>query len=267
MKTNNHNSNRGPAAGILIFLGIVAAAFLISKAVRRADVLGKKEELKEWVSSYGDIMEENVPKDPGENPYFQEAEIRADAEMSYDARNKWQRLEENVVVILHADRAFDILTDASKYSWLKWESEEYGQRIGKVHREQLQEYENLVRFFGTVDERKGIQWEDSVFRDSSWRFIIETGLNTYEWTPLVRDYYILNDEGHYVKYGVSYEALPTPTPKPESSSGSSGGTSNPKEKPLYNDPADFDDPEEYADEAWGTDFDDWDEAYEYWENY
>ena len=33
------------------------------------------------------------------------------------------------------------------------------------------------------------------------------------------------------------------------------------------DPADYDDPEEYADDAWGTDFDDWDEAYEYWEDY
>ncbi len=158
MKTNNYNSNRGPATGILIFLGIVAAAFLISKAMRRAEVLGKKEELKEWVSSYGDIMEENVRTDPGENPYFQDAEIRADAEMSYDTRNKWQRLEENVVVILHADSAFDILTDASKYSWLKWESEEYGRRLGSLYRLHLQEYEILVRFLGTVDEKRGIKW-------------------------------------------------------------------------------------------------------------
>ncbi len=34
-----------------------------------------------------------------------------------------------------------------------------------------------------------------------------------------------------------------------------------------NDPADYDDPEEYADDAWGEDFDDWDEAYDYWEDY
>ena len=36
---------------------------------------------------------------------------------------------------------------------------------------------------------------------------------------------------------------------------------------LNNDPADYDDPEEYADDAWGDDYDDWDEAYEAWENY
>lgn len=27
------------------------------------------------------------------------------------------------------------------------------------------------------------------------------------------------------------------------------------------------DPEEYADDAWGDDFEDWDEAYDYWEDY
>lgn len=36
---------------------------------------------------------------------------------------------------------------------------------------------------------------------------------------------------------------------------------------LNNDPEDYDDPEEYADDAWGDDFDDWDEAYDYWEDY
>ncbi len=36
---------------------------------------------------------------------------------------------------------------------------------------------------------------------------------------------------------------------------------------LINDPADYDDPEEYADDAWGVDFEDWDEAYDFWEDY
>ena len=36
---------------------------------------------------------------------------------------------------------------------------------------------------------------------------------------------------------------------------------------LMNDPADYDDPEEYADDAWGEDFEDWDDAYDYWEDY
>ncbi len=29
---------------------------------------------------------------------------------------------------------------------------------------------------------------------------------------------------------------------------------------------DYDDPDEYADDAWGEDFDDWDDAYDYWED-
>ena len=36
---------------------------------------------------------------------------------------------------------------------------------------------------------------------------------------------------------------------------------------LNNDPADYDDPEDYADDAWGDDFDDWGDAYDYWEDY
>ncbi len=36
---------------------------------------------------------------------------------------------------------------------------------------------------------------------------------------------------------------------------------------LYNDPADYDNPDDYADDAWGNDFEDWDDAYEYWEDY
>lgn len=48
---------------------------------------------------------------------------------------------------------------------------------------------------------------------------------------------------------------------------SSGSTSTRTYNTLNNDPEDYDDPEEYADDAWGDDFDDWDEAYDYWEDY
>lgn len=36
---------------------------------------------------------------------------------------------------------------------------------------------------------------------------------------------------------------------------------------LNFDPDDYDSPEDFADDAWGVDFDDWDDAYDYWENY
>ncbi len=51
------------------------------------------------------------------------------------------------------------------------------------------------------------------------------------------------------------------------SSRSSGSTSTRTYNTLNNDPEDYDDPEEYADDAWGDDFDDWDDAYDYWEDY
>ncbi|MBO4701850.1 MAG: hypothetical protein J5625_04210 [Lachnospiraceae bacterium] len=56
------------------------------------------------------------------------------------------------------------------------------------------------------------------------------------------------------------------------SSGSSGKTTtSSSSKKEYNslnfDPEDYDDPDEYADDAWDEDFDSYDEAYEYWEDY
>lgn len=38
-------------------------------------------------------------------------------------------------------------------------------------------------------------------------------------------------------------------------------------KYTENDPVDYDSPDDYADDAYGVDFDDWDEAYDYWEDY
>lgn len=54
-----------------------------------------------------------------------------------------------------------------------------------------------------------------------------------------------------------------------SSASKKSGTSKSSWKPygsLNNDPDDFHSPEDFADEAWGDDFDDWDEAYDYWED-
>ena len=39
------------------------------------------------------------------------------------------------------------------------------------------------------------------------------------------------------------------------------------ERDLDFDPIDYDDPDEYADDAWEIDFDDYDDAYDYWEDY
>ncbi len=39
-----------------------------------------------------------------------------------------------------------------------------------------------------------------------------------------------------------------------------------RERDLSFDPDDYDDPDEYADDAWDEDFDDYDDAYEYWED-
>lgn len=49
-------------------------------------------------------------------------------------------------------------------------------------------------------------------------------------------------------------------------SGNSASTSAKKPTRMY-DPYDYDSPEDFADDAWGVDFDDWDDAYDYWENY
>lgn len=59
--------------------------------------------------------------------------------------------------------------------------------------------------------------------------------------------------------------------KTTSSSSSGKTTTSSSSKKEYNslnfDPEDYDDPDEYADDAWDEDFDSYDEAYEYWEDY
>ena len=47
-----------------------------------------------------------------------------------------------------------------------------------------------------------------------------------------------------------------------SSGASSGGTRN-----YTVDPDDYDNPDDFADDAYGSDFDDYDDAYDYWEDY
>ena len=49
---------------------------------------------------------------------------------------------------------------------------------------------------------------------------------------------------------------------------SSSGSSKEKDySDLEFDPIDYDDPDEYADDAWEIDFDDYDDAYDFWEDY
>ncbi len=72
--------------------------------------------------------------------------------------------------------------------------------------------------------------------------------------------------------GSSGKTTSSSTSGKTTSSSSSGKTnSSSSSKKEYNslnyDPEDYDDPDEYADDAWDEDFDSYDEAYEYWEDY
>ena len=71
----------------------------------------------------------------------------------------------------------------------------------------------------------------------------------------------------YVKKDYSGSSAGSSSGSQSSGSHSSSGSSSSGSHSLNNDPDDYDDPEEYADDAWGDDFDDWDDAYEFWENW
>ena len=62
----------------------------------------------------------------------------------------------------------------------------------------------------------------------------------------------------------------TTTSSSNKTTGSSSKTTSSSKK-TYNDlefdPVDYDDPDDYAEDAWGVDFDDYDDAYDYWEDY
>ena len=69
------------------------------------------------------------------------------------------------------------------------------------------------------------------------------------------------------------EGVSSETQKPDVNDNHDKETTSSQEKTtgdysdLINDPADYDNPDDYADDAWGVDFDDWDDAYDSWENY
>lgn len=70
-------------------------------------------------------------------------------------------------------------------------------------------------------------------------------------------------------YNSSYSSNSNSSKKYNSNSYTSkaDSTSHSTHKTLNCDPEDYDSPEDYADDAWGDDFDDYDDAYDYWENY
>ncbi len=105
----------------------------------------------------------------------------------------------------------------------------------------------------------------------------ETIFDPLEWEVYVID--AKGDEyryaGHYAYY-VNGECVEKPFLYQNSSSSSSSGgsSSHHNSSGSYYDSSwdhawdvdDYDNPDEYADDAWGEDFDDWDDAYDYWED-
>ena len=79
------------------------------------------------------------------------------------------------------------------------------------------------------------------------------------------------DEEHYFTRSLDKELNVSKYKVGGYSSSSSGGSSGSSGKRIYNgnsyDPDDYDSPEDFADDAWGNDFDDWDDAYDYWEDW
>jgi len=74
-----------------------------------------------------------------------------------------------------------------------------------------------------------------------------------------------NSDIIYSENGPAVQEKESTLPKKPANSGS--GTAKETYNNLITDPDDYDDPDDYAEDAWGVDFDDYDEAYEFWENW
>ncbi|MCR5738225.1 MAG: hypothetical protein K6G43_00235 [Lachnospiraceae bacterium] len=99
-------------------------------------------------------------------------------------------------------------------------------------------------------------------------------------SPVMSEIYIIDINGDEYRYGyigyyVNGECIERPflsngssnsSGSGHSSSGSHHGSSGSYSGGHAWDVDDYDDPDDYADDAWGEDFDDWDDAYDYWED-
>ena len=114
--------------------------------------------------------------------------------------------------------------------------------------------------------------EKGIFGREEFYLYIICGDNLYRFPfDYQYDYYLNGEYVDIKQYYDRMEYIKSGKYREESSSGknnkSGSSYSNSNKNYKITDPDDYDSPEDFADDAWGMDFDDWDEAYDYWEDW
>jgi len=282
-----------PLLAVLIVSVFIVSIVLIVRTVQqrtiRAEKAANMERLTELRESFGKTMKNNLSLKAGDFPYYRDAMVIAYAGWEWNSHYEWNTLEDNVTVVVFADSEFDALSDREIHTWLGKIAKDYKKRIQKVYDEQLQDYWKLIHYFDPVSSTVDLEDEESVFYRQNFKYTVETAKNSYEYTNLVQDYYVLNGKDHFVRDEQSYWTTPVPSPtptrKPSGSSGSSGsgsssgksgtsgsGSSSGKSGKSsgkgfdYYDAYKYDDPEDFWYD-YEDDFEDYEDAEDYWEEY
>ena len=257
------------------FAGILAAAgciFLFLRIRTRQEEKRMIRKLAAYCESYGEIVKDNlVIRDFGMT-FEKEPSVAAKATFKeHEGQDPRYTVHEVITVTLYEDAGFDSLSYDEKKDHLYKEREQIYDLMDRLREDELAEYEEILDYF--ADNWENRNKKDHVKRSADYAAVIVRGADEYTLD--------MPSGGYYLKNG---KIVNRPKPRPSgtaapsaaressnsyygTSNGSGSKSSSSGKKHYMYDPADYDDPEEYADDAWGTDFDDWDEAYEYWEDY
>lgn len=228
------------------------------KATRiKADFQSKVQEFKDTVNS---ALHDSLVASHAD---IRDAEVtgRAEVDPVHYGDSFWYEFNTDIYVRLYLDKDMSKMTPYEVRAFL----EPLDDNIDDI----LSDYQKngLPHAYYRTDEgidelSKYLYGGETIFDPLKWEvYVIDSNGDEYEYA------------GHYAYY-VNGKCVEKPFLSSNNSSGSSTHGSGHNSSGNYYDPSwdyswdvdDYDNPDEYADDAWGEDFDDWDDAYDYWED-
>ena len=168
--------------------------------------------------------------------------------------------KESNTITITPDEEWEQLTDAEKY-----------ESLVSIYDYFAAQYNNYK-----VNSTYGKKTSEDIKRLTGQTITLESSLKVYADSSQGR--YLMFDNKTLYKNSLLVYRKPEPVKKEPTYSHSSSSYSPSKKKsstttyyynytPRWTDPDDYDDPDEYAEDAWGYDFDDYDDAASFWEDW
>lgn len=253
-----------------IFIGILFAVFGIILASKyKKQVLQRKLIADRTASGITlmnklpNVLSNNCPAFKDYSVSFAESEDTRSYTNSNDEPDFYYIWTDTLTVRCNATDAFDKMTNANKHKSMIQTCLVVKHEVPKILKANNPLYADYSKRSEILDV-----FDSGLFVNMDIRLIINSKSGVYAYTE-----YNECQSSTYKIGGntvdpspVSHTKTPTPTPTPSSKKKKNSYSTHSYGALTY-DPDDYDDPDDFADDAWGDDFDDYDDAYDYWEDW